>query len=61
VQSTAVSVQVASNASQSMKEIVDGMVIEVRRGASQACHSMRVNRESDSNEIDESDLQDEKQ
>jgi hypothetical protein len=52
--------QFARNASESMNEIIGGMAIHVRSGASQACHSIRVNRESDSNEIDESDPQYEK-
>jgi hypothetical protein len=43
-----------------MNETIGGMAIDVRSGASQARHAIRLNRESDSNEIDESDLQDEK-
>jgi hypothetical protein len=52
--------QFALNASESTKEIFGGMVIDVKSGASQACHSIRVNRDSDSNEMDERDSQNEK-
>jgi hypothetical protein len=38
-----------------MKERFGGMAIDLRHGAAQLRHSIRLSRDSDSNEIDESD------
>jgi hypothetical protein len=60
-QSTAASVQAVANASVSMKERFGGMAIDLRNGALNPCHSIRLSRDPPSNETDKSDSQDEKQ